>query len=254
MSGLSRLRNMFRVPDLRNKVFFTIFIIFIFRMGSYVPVPYVDFSALRTLKESQASGALGFLDLFSGGALTGAAVFALGIMPYITASIIIQILGVVIPKLEEWQNQGAVCQRKITQWTRYLTVALALMQSTALVFVLKSGKGGLLGQSYAQLPQGLVLIHNFTAFKAGLIILTWTAGTAMVMWLGELITQRGIGQGMSILIFANVVSTMSSTCQRSNAGIRSRPVLFCTRPNPPPPLWNTKARPVACMTARAMVR
>ena len=208
MSGLSRLRNMFRVPDLRNKVFFTIFIIFIFRIGSYVPVPYVDFSALRELKSQNATGALGFLDLFSGGALTGAAVFALGIMPYITSSIIMQLLGVVIPKLEEWQNEGPTGQKKITQWTRYLTVALALMQSTALVFVLKSGRGGLLGQSYAQLPEGLILIHNFTAFKAALIILTWTAGTAMVMWLGELITQRGIGNGMSILIFTSVVSRL----------------------------------------------
>jgi len=208
MSGLSRLRNMFRVPDLRNKVFFTIFIIFIFRIGSYIPVPYVDFHALATLKNQAPTGAIGFLDLFSGGALTGAAVFALGIMPYITSSIIMQLLGVVIPKLEEWQNEGQTGQKKITQWTRYLTVALALMQSTALVFVLKSGKGGLLGQSFAQLPAGLVLIHNFTAFKAGLIILTWTAGTALVMWLGELITQRGIGNGMSILIFTSVVSRL----------------------------------------------
>ncbi|MGO9872341.1 MAG: preprotein translocase subunit SecY [Acidimicrobiia bacterium] len=208
MSGLSRLRNMFRVPDLRNKVFFTIFIIFIFRIGSYIPVPYVDFNALATLKNQAPTGAIGFLDLFSGGALTGAAVFALGIMPYITSSIIMQLLGVVIPKLEEWQNEGQTGQKKITQWTRYLTVALALMQSTALVFVLKSGKGGLLGQSFAQLPAGLVLIHNFTAFKAGLIILTWTAGTALVMWLGELITQRGIGNGMSILIFTSVVSRL----------------------------------------------
>ena len=208
MSGLSRLRNMFRVPDLRNKVFFTIFIIFVFRIGSYIPVPYVDFHALAELKKTAPTGAIGFLDLFSGGALTGAAVFALGIMPYITSSIIMQLLGVVIPKLEEWQNEGQTGQKKITQWTRYLTVALALMQSTALVFVLKSGKGGLLGQSFAQLPAGLILIKNFTAFKAGLIILTWTAGTALVMWLGELITQRGIGNGMSILIFTSVVSRL----------------------------------------------
>jgi len=208
MSGLSRLRNMFRVPDLRNKIFFTIFIIFVFRIGSYIPVPYVDFHALAELKKTAPTGAIGFLDLFSGGALTGAAVFALGIMPYITSSIIMQLLGVVIPKLEEWQNEGQTGQKKITQWTRYLTVALALMQSTALVFVLKSGKGGLLGQSFAQLPAGLILIKNFTAFKAGLIILTWTAGTALVMWLGELITQRGIGNGMSILIFTSVVSRL----------------------------------------------
>src|SRR5436190_1423210 len=208
MSGLSRLRNMFRVPDLRNKVFFTIFIIFLFRVGSYVPVPYVDFGALHTLKSQNASGALGFLDLFSGGALTGAAVFALGIMPYITSSIIMQLLGVVIPKLEEWQNEGPTGQKKITQWTRYLTVALALMQSTALVFVMKSGNGGLLGQSGFTLPAGTKLISPFTPWRAALIILTWTAGTAMVMWLGELITQRGIGNGMSILIFTSVVSRL----------------------------------------------
>ena len=209
MSGLSRLRNMFRVPDLRNKIFFTIFIIAIFRIGSYVPVPYVDFHAITELQKTGAnSGAIGFLDLFSGGALTGAAVFSLGIMPYITSSIIMQLLGVVIPKLEEWQNEGQTGQKKITQWTRYLTVALALMQSTALVFVLKSGKGGLLGQSFTQLPAGLKLIHPFTTYRAGLIILTWTAGTALVMWLGELITQRGIGNGMSILIFTSVVSRL----------------------------------------------
>jgi preprotein translocase subunit SecY len=134
-------------------------------------------------------------------------IFFLGIMPYITASIIMQLLGVVIPKLEQWQQEGQTGQKKITQWTRYLTVALALMQSTAFVFVLKSGKGGLLGQSYTQLPD-IVLIPDFTAFKAVLIVVTWTAGTALVMWLGELITQRGIGNGMSILIFSSVVSRL----------------------------------------------
>jgi preprotein translocase subunit SecY len=129
-------------------------------------------------------------------------------MPYITASIIMQLLGVVIPKLEEWQNEGQTGQKKITQWTRYLTVALALMQSTAFVFVLKSGNGGLLGQSNFALPEGVVLIPNFTAYKAIMIIMTWTAGTALVMWLGELITQRGIGNGMSMLIFTSVVSRL----------------------------------------------
>ena len=201
---------MFRVPDLRNKILFTIFIIFIFRMGSHIPVPYVDFKAITRLKDAGQNGAggvLGFFDLFSGGALTSVSVFFLGIMPYITASIIMQLLGVVIPKLEEWQNEGQTGQKKITQWTRYLTVALALMQSTAFVFVLKSGKGGLLGQSYTKLPD-IVLIPNFTPFKAALIVLTWTAGTAMVMWLGELVTQRGIGNGMSILIFTSVVSRL----------------------------------------------
>ena len=119
---------MFRVPDLRNKIFFTIFIIFIFRLGSHIPVPYVDFKRDPGAEEAakRAAASLGFLDLFSGGALTGVAVFFLGIMPYITASIIMQLLGVVIPKLEEWQNEGQTGQKKITQWTRYLTVALAL--------------------------------------------------------------------------------------------------------------------------------
>jgi preprotein translocase subunit SecY len=196
---------MFRVPDLRNKILFTIFVIAIFRVGSHIPVPYVDFRAIKELKNSNAGGVVGFLDLFSGGALTNVSVFFLGIMPYITASIIMQLLGVVIPKLEEWQNEGQTGQKKITQWTRYLTVALAIVQSTAFVFALKRGNGGFspLGLN---LPQGLVLIPNFTPWKAALIVLTWTAGTAMVMWLAELISQRGIGNGMSILIFASVVS------------------------------------------------
>src|SRR5436190_10820560 len=174
MSGLSRLQNMFRVPDLRNKILFTIFIIFIFRMGSHIPVPYVDFKAITRLNDAGQNGAggvLGFFDTFAGGALTSVSVFFLGIMPYITASIIMQLLGVVIPKLEEWQNEGQTGQKKITQWTRYLTVALALMQSTAFVFVLKSGKGGLLGQGNTQIPPNLNLIPNFTAYKALMIII-----------------------------------------------------------------------------------
>ncbi len=211
-SGLSRLRNMFRVADLRNKILFTLFIVFIFRLGSHIPVPFVDFKAVQALSESARSngggGVLGLLDVFSGGALTSVSVFFLGIMPYITASIIMQLLGVVIPKLEEWQQEGQTGQKKITQWTRYLTVALALMQSTAFVFVLKSGNGGLLGQSNFRLQEGQVLIPNFTAYRAVMIVLTWTAGTALVMWLGELVTQRGIGNGMSILIFTSVVSRL----------------------------------------------
>ena len=210
MSGLSRLQNMFRVADLRNKILFTIFIIFIFRMGSHIPVPYVDFKAVQELpsQAKSAGGVLGLFNLFSGGALTAVSIFFLGIMPYITASIIMQLLGVVIPKLEEWQNEGQTGQKKITQWTRYLTVALALMQSTAFVFVLKSGNGGLLGQSGISLPVGTVLIPNFTAYRALLIVMTWTTGCALVMWLSELITQRGIGNGMSILIFTSVVSRL----------------------------------------------
>jgi len=208
MSGLARLKNMFRVPDLRNKVLFTILIVALYRLGSHIPVPYVSFKDVQKLSSASksAGGVLGLFNLFSGGALTSVSIFFLGIMPYITSSIIMQLLGVVIPKLEEWQNEGQTGQKKITQWTRYLTVALALMQSTAFVFVLKSGTGGILGQSNIQLPPGLVLIPNFTVWKAMMIVLTWTAGTALVMWLAELVTQRGIGNGMSILIFTSVVS------------------------------------------------
>ena len=204
---LSRLRNMFRVPDLRNKILFTIGIIAVYRLGAHLPVPYVDFSAIKQLQHNAEStgGVVGFLDLFSGGAITNVAIFFLGIMPYITASIIMQLLGVVIPKLEQWQNEGQVGQKKITQWTRYVTIGLAVVQSTGFVFALHQGKSGLLGFSGFQ---GQDLIPNFTAGKAALIVLTWTAGTAMVMWLAELITQRGIGNGMSILIFASVVSRL----------------------------------------------
>jgi preprotein translocase subunit SecY len=203
---LSRLRNMFRVPDLRNKILFTLIIVGVYRLGAHLPVPYVDFNAIKELQDqANNSGVVGFLDLFSGGAITNVAIFFLGIMPYITASIIMQLLGVVIPKLEQWQQEGQVGQKKITQWTRYLTVALALVQSTGFVFALHEGRSGLLGFAGFE---GRDLIPGFNAPRAALIVLTWTAGTALVMWLGELITQRGIGNGMSILIFASVISTL----------------------------------------------
>jgi preprotein translocase subunit SecY len=197
---------MFRVPDLRNKILFTLLIVAIYRIGTHIPVPYVDFQQIKNLEhQSKNSGVVGFLDLFSGGAITNVAVFFLGIMPYITASIIMQLLGVVIPKLEQWQNEGQVGQKKITQWTRYLTVALALIQATGWVFSLHQGSSGLLGFVGFQ---GKDMIPGFNAPRAALIVLTWTAGTAMVMWLAELITQRGIGNGMSVLIFASVVSRL----------------------------------------------
>src|SRR4051794_33683715 len=187
---------MFRVPDLRNKILFTVLIIAIYRVGAHLPVPYVNFGAIKQLQQNaDAGGVVGLLDLFSGGAITSVAIFFLGIMPYITASIIMQLLGVVIPKLEQWQQEGQSGQKKITQWTRYLTVGLALVQSTGFVFALHEGKSGLLGFAGFQ---GKDLIPGFNAPRAMLIILIWTAGTAMVMWLGELITQRGIGNGMSI--------------------------------------------------------
>ncbi|MDQ3680810.1 MAG: preprotein translocase subunit SecY, partial [Actinomycetota bacterium] len=197
----SSFKNMFKIPDLRNKIVFTLVVICLYRVGSHIPVPGIDFDAVRRLEETaKAGGVLGFLNLFSGGALTRFAVFGLGIMPYITSSIIVQLLGVVIPKLEQWRNEGAVGQKKITQTTRYLTVALAIMQSTGLAFAFHNGAEGL------GIGGDVDLIPNFTVPRVLLVVLSMTAGTAFVMWLGEIITQRGIGQGMSILIFANVVS------------------------------------------------
>ena len=203
---LSSLRNMFRVPDLRNKILFTLVIIAVYRLGAHLPVPGVDLERGQAAPGpvEAAAACVGFLDLFSGGALTSVAIFVLGIMPYITASIIMQLLGVVIPKLEQWQKEGAVGQRKITQWTRYLTIGLALMQSTGLVFVLPQRQAAACSASRGF--QGIDLIPQLRrCAAAALIVLTLDAGTALLMWLGELITQRGIGNGMSILIFASVV-------------------------------------------------
>ena len=198
---LRSLSNMFKVADLRNKILFTLLVVALYRVGSHVPVPGISWDAVQRLEESaKAGGVLGFLSLFSGGALTRFAVFGLGIMPYITASIIVQLLGVVIPKLEQWREEGATGQRKITQATRYLTLALALMQSTGLAFVFHRG-GDSLGIS-----GDIDLIPNFTVPRVLMVVISMTAGTVFVMWLGELITQRGIGQGMSMLIFASVVS------------------------------------------------
>ena len=201
---LGSLKNIVRVADLRNKVLFTLLIIAIYQFGANIPVPGVSFKAIRSISNaSKGQGLLGFLNLFSGGALARATVLGLGIMPYITSSIIIQLLTTVIPKFAEWRDQGAVGQRKLTQATRYLTVGLALMQSSGLVFLLHSGE--LLSGSASS---SVDLIPDFTALHVLFIILTFTAGTAFVMWLGELVTDRGIGQGMSIIIFANVVATL----------------------------------------------
>src|SRR5690242_850024 len=176
---LSKLANIVRVADLRNKVLFTLLVIAIFRLGSHIPCPYVDFDQIKALEDSaKQGGPVALLNLFSGGAITNVAIFSLGIMPYITASIIMQLLAVVIPKLEEWQNEGQVGQKKITQWTRYMTVGLALIQATGWVFSLHQGSSGLLGFVGFQ---GKDMIPGFNAPRAALIVLTWTAGTAMVI-------------------------------------------------------------------------
>jgi preprotein translocase subunit SecY len=191
--------NAFKVPDLRNKILFTLFIIAVYRFGCFVPVPVVDLNQIQGLDEGPG-GFLAFIDLFSGGGLTNVAVFGLGIMPYITSSIIMQLLTVVIPKLEQWQKQGEQGTKKINQWTRYVTVMLALLQSTGLAFLFHS-PNATQGLGVDIFPPG-----EFTAPNIALMVLIMTAGTAMVMWMGELITQRGIGNGMSILIFSSVIA------------------------------------------------
>ena len=201
---LKAFLNAFRVPDLRNKILFTLFIVFIYRFGCHVPVPVVDIGILsRALEQQGAGGFLAFMNLFSGGGLTKMAVFALGIMPYITSSIILQLLQVVIPKLQALQDQGEAGVKKINQYTRYVTVVLALLQSTGLVFLFHSGT------ATTGIPD-IFPPGTFTVPNVLLIVLTLTAGTATVMWLGELITQRGVGNGMSILIFTSVISQLPS--------------------------------------------
>jgi preprotein translocase subunit SecY len=206
-----------RIPDLRGKILFTLLMIAVYRVGAFIPAPGIDLDAVQELKRQAESGGgvVGFLQLFSGGALTQFALFALGIMPYITSSIIMQILTVVIPKLEEWQQMGAVGQRKITQWTRYLAVTIALLQSTGLAFLFHNGGGGLIGRRGN--TTGLDVLPNFTPFRVLIVVLTLTAGHALLMWMGELISQRGIGNGMSLLIFSSVVSSFPGAGARLNA-------------------------------------
>jgi preprotein translocase subunit SecY len=214
---LSSVRNVIRVPDLRGKILFTLLMIALYRIGAFIPAPGIDLDAVEELKRQAETGGgvVGFLQLFSGGALTQFALFALGIMPYITSSIIMQILTVVIPKLEEWQQMGAVGQRKITQWTRYLAVTIALLQSTGLAFLFHNGGGGLLGGGGNS--TGLDVLPEFTPFRVIIVVLTLTAGHALLMWMGELISQRGIGNGMSLLIFSSVVSSFPGAGARLNA-------------------------------------
>ncbi len=204
----SNIKNIFKVADLRNKILFTFGIVAIYRLGVAVRAPGIDADAVRQFEEGvRSQGTLGFLNLFSGGAFGSFSIFALGIMPYITASIIMQVLGVVIPKLEQLQQQGAVGQRKITQYTRYLAIAIALLQATGLTFIFGQGRGSAFFGAAQSVPNVKLLPDGMWP-RGFLVILTLVAGTAMIMWLGELISQRGIGNGMSMIIFASVVSDL----------------------------------------------
>ena len=225
---LSVYRNMFRISDLRKKILFTLMIFGVYRLGASIPVPGVDLDQVQAFADqAEAGGVLGLLSLFSGGALEQLSVLGLGIMPYITASIIMQLLAVVIPRLQTLQDEGESGRKVITQWTRYLTVVLALLQSTGLTFLFHNGGGAAAGNT-GGLTNGLDLIPDYTTGRVILIVMTFTAGTAFVMWLGELITQRGIGNGMSLIIFVNIISQIPAQFAIIREDPNSSPLRFWT--------------------------
>ena len=207
---LSNVKNVLKVPDLRNKILIALALVALYRLGVAIRVPGVDADAIKSFKNAveEQGGTLSFLNLFSGGAFSSFSIFALGIMPYITASIIMQVLGVVIPKLEKLQQEGAVGQRKITQYTRYMAIGISLLQATALTFIFGNGRGDAFFGAAQRLPNGLRLLPDGMWPRCFLVIMTLVAGTAVLMWIGELISQRGIGNGMSMVIFASVVSSL----------------------------------------------
>jgi preprotein translocase subunit SecY len=202
---LAAFARAFRTPDLRKKLLFTLGIIVLFRLGSTLPAPGVSTSAIHDCLNQAAtkdSNVYSLVNLFSGGALLQLSIFALGIMPYITSSIIIQLLVVVIPRLERLKKEGSAGEQKLTQYTRYLTIVLAVLQSTGIVALARSGR---LFPSCSQ-----TIIPDTSLYRIATLVITMTAGTAVIMWLGELITGRGVGNGMSILIFTSIASRLPS--------------------------------------------
>jgi preprotein translocase subunit SecY len=201
---ISTILNAFRVPEIRRKIAFTAAMLALYRLGAFIPVPGVNTEAIRQIEENYAgSNILGFLNLFTGGGLSRIAIFALGIMPYITASIILQLLTVVSPSLEKLSKEGEVGQQKITQYTRYLTVGLAAAQAVGYVFLFRS-QGSRAGSP---------VFENFGPGTVILVVVCLTAGCILLMWFGELITQRGIGNGISLMIFASIVSGLPGGIQ-----------------------------------------
>ena len=202
---LSAILNAFRVPDLRKKIFFTLFIIALYRLGSFIPVPGIPANALVTAFQASAdNAAMVFLNLFSGNALSKFSVLSLGIMPYITASIIMQLMQGVIPALQRWAREGESGRKRITQITRYVTLGLGLINAIGYLLLFQSTQYGIILTS--ELPK---------MFTSAVIVFTLVAGVALIMWMGELITQRGIGNGMSLIIFANIVAGFPSAIWQS---------------------------------------
>src|SRR2546430_11549905 len=201
---ISTILGAFRVGEIRNKVLFTAALLGLYRLGTHIPAPGINSQAVNAIQKNfGGNSVLNLLNTFSGGGLSRIAIFALGIMPYITASIILQLLTVVVPSLEKLQKEGEVGQARITQYTRYLTVALAFAQSIGYVFLCRS-----YGAS-----AGRPIIEHFDAPHVFLIVISLTAGTILLMWMGELITQRGIGNGISLMIFASIVSRLPNGLQ-----------------------------------------
>ncbi len=204
---LQTILNAFAIPDIRRKLLFTAAMLLLYRLGAYIPAPGVDLASVESLEDNfSGNNILGFLNLFSGGSLQRLSLFALGIMPYITASIILQLLTVVVPSLERLQKEGEVGQQKITQYTRYLTVALAFAQSVGYVLLFQSSSftGAVASPLGANAGFGTVF----------LVVISLTAGCTLLMWLGELITQRGIGNGISLMIFASIASGLPTGIAR----------------------------------------
>src|ERR687892_1779142 len=202
---LAVLVNSFRVAEIRKKLAFTGAMLLLYRVGAYIPAPGINIDAVENISENfSGSNVLGFLNLFSGGSLQRFAIFALGIMPYITASIILQLMQVVLPSLEKLRKEGEVGQQKITQYTRYLTVGLSFAQSIGYVFLFRSF-GNTANTS---------VVDSFNFSTVFVIVMTLTAGCVLLMWFGELITQRGIGNGISLMIFASIASGLPSGIQK----------------------------------------
>jgi len=205
---LSSIQNIFSIPDLRKRVLFMLGLLAVYRVGAFIPTPGINHEALEQLFQSQAGTIFGFLDIFTGGALRRFSIFALGIMPYITASIILQLATVVVPFLEKLSKEGELGRKKITQYTRYLTVVLTLFQGFMTAVALERSSGG-------------IVTNPGWGFRL-MVMITLTTGTAFIMWIGEQITERGIGNGISLIIFAGIVVGLPSAIQNIIENVQSR--------------------------------